>query len=369
MTQTVTKLQCAALVMTTILPTAVLILPKTVMNSVAQDAWISLLVSTLGGVVAAFALGRFAAGTKGGVPFQKGLGESTGRVLAALAGLALAAYYFSIASTALHEFITFISAEMLEYTPKIVLKGAAVLVLMYIAAKGIEPIARISVLLMLTSFPLLALSVLLTISKMTWRQIEPVGEHSWTTIALGGVTPLGWFSEVAIVLLVAPYMIRPKEAVKGAVWGVLLTGTELIVMVLQSLFVFGPNLVRSMEYSMVDLVGLIEVGNFVERVEVFFITFWMSTVFLKLGIFLFGTIHLLETTLKLPFDRSPLLLGVGLLLWADTSYNWPHDMNQDLTTGITTAMLLVCNLLFPLALAVLGRLMRANKQAEGGADA
>ena len=355
--------------MTTILPTAVLILPKTVMNSVAQDAWISLLVSTLGGVIVAFALGRFAARSKGGVPFQKGLSESTGRVLAALAGLALAAYYFSIASIALHEFITFISAEMLEYTPKIVLKGATVLVLMYIAARGIEPIARISVLLMLTSIPLLALSVLLTLSKMTWRQIEPVGEHSWTSIALGGVTPLGWFSEVAIVLLIAPYMTRPKEAAKGAVWGVLLTGAELIVMVLQSLFVFGPNLVRSMEYSMVDLVGLIEVGNFVERVEVFFITFWMSTVFLKLGIFLFGAIHLLETTLKMPFNRSPLLLGVGLLLWADTSYNWPHDMNQDLTTGITTAMLLVCNLLFPLALAVLGRLMGASKQAEGGADA
>ncbi|RUS46766.1 endospore germination permease [Cohnella sp. AR92] len=369
MTPSLTKAQCTALVVMVISPTALLIVPKTVMGYVAQDAWISLILSACAAFIAAWMLGRFAAEAKSGVPFPKWLNESSVRYLSPVAGLLLAAYYYSVASTSLHEFTTFISVEVLGTTPKIVLKGVAVLVLMYAAAKGIAPIARISFLVLAASGPLFLLSTLLLLNIMNWHKILPIADHAWNRILLGGITPLGWFSEVAIVLLLAPHMLRPKEVTSSAVWGVALVGIELTVTVLQALFVFGPNLVQSMEYSSFELVGLIEVGNFIERVEAFFFAFWMMTAFLKLSLFFYGAIHLLETTLKLPFSRSPLLVAMGMLLWLDTAFSWPHDMNQDLTTNTNTVVLLVFNLALPIALAALYWLAGGTKPSKGGSDA
>ncbi|WP_168735660.1 GerAB/ArcD/ProY family transporter [Cohnella fermenti] len=369
MSQSITKLQGTAIVLMAISPTAMLVVPKNVMNVVEQDAWMSLVLSIAVAAVAAWGLGSFASQAIGGVPYQRWLRGKAGRWVATLGGGLLAAYYYSIASVALHEFISFVSAEVLEYTPKTVLKGVVVLVLMFMAAQGIEATARICVLAMLAMAPLMLLAFVLLLGEMDWHQLLPIADHSWHSVALGGIVPFGWFSESAIILLIAPYMIRQKDAVGSAVNGVLISGSMLLFTVLQSLLVFGPRLVRSMDYAPFELFALIEVGNFFERVEVLFIVFWMATVFLKLGLFFQGAVHLLETTLRMPFRRMPLLAGIGLLLWLDSSTSWPRDMNETLTTSVTTALLFGCNLLLPLLLAALCRLHgRVERSGGDGAN-
>ncbi|MBB6696037.1 endospore germination permease [Cohnella xylanilytica] len=369
MKRNLTFYQCATMIMMIIAPTAFLIVPTATLNYASQDAWMSVLLSTAAAALLMAVLGVFARSNREGVPFLDWLAGRIGRPAAAAAGLALAVHYFATTSKALHEFIQFLSAEVMPNTPNPVLYGVTILVMIYAAAEGLETMGRICLLATLMSAPMYALSMLLLYANVHPNFMLPIGENSFREIVQGSITPFGLMSEGAAILLFAPYMAKPEQAPKAAFWGVLLVGAELLLAVLQALLVFGPNIVKDMRYPSFTLISVIEFGRFLERVDLFFVMYWTVTVFIKLSLLLFVAVHCLERTFRVRAGQPPYLFAAGLLLLLDASLTWRRDYKLHSGEYISNLALISLNVLLPLALWFACLAFRKGRRGIGGTNA
>lgn len=348
-----TLMQCVLLLTILISPTAYLVVPNFVMSLASQDAWLCILLGTLVAGAVAVWLGLFAGRNRSGHPFLDWLGARTGRTVVFAAGLAMSFHFFVTASAALNEIVNFLTVNVLPETPTPVLIGVIALVAMYAARQGIAVIARICVMVMVISLPFYAASVVLLYSKFHLANLLPIGETAPGRIAAGSLMPFGVLTEAAFILILAPFMGKPRQAPKAALWAVLLAGGELLLTVVQALALFGPNLVKSLQYPSFELIAIIELKGFLERVDMFFNMTWMLTAFLKVSLLLFGTLHCLERAIRVKESKLPVLWALGLLLTLDASVSWRQNFELRPTTFLGVTAIIGFNILIPLALWLL----------------
>lgn len=361
-----TTLQCATTIMMFISPTAFLVVPGFVMTVANQDAWMSIMAATAFGAGVAAWLGLFAASNRSGESFVDWLGGRAGKAIAFAAGLLFAYHLFVSASAALNEFVNFLSVNVLPRTPTAFLIAATTLVAMYSVSQGIENIARTCLLVTVLNAPFYLISVILLYPKMNFAHLLPIGEASAVRIAAGAFVPAGMMTEAAFILLLVPYMAKPKQAPKAAVWGVLIVGFEMLFTVVQSLSLFGPNLVRSIKYPSFELISIVQFGGFLERVDQFFIMVWILTVFLKITLLLFGAIAYLEQALRIRRGKLPFLWTIGLLIALDASVTWRQNFELQMNAVTRMIPLMGFNVLLPLGLWLTSLRPRRNaKMTEG----
>ncbi|CAM3756191.1 endospore germination permease [Cohnella lubricantis] len=363
-----TVAECMAAIIMIIMPTAYLIVPTAVLDFAAQDAWISTIAATaIGGGIAAW-LGWFAGRNGDGESFLNWLSGRSGRAIAFAGGLLLAFHFFSHASRALNEYISFLKVNVLPTTPNAVLIAVTVLLAMYAVGQGIVTIARICFLMMIATVGIYTATIVLLYSRMHFSYLQPIGEKSIGHIAAGAFTPVCWMSEAAIILLIAPFMAKPRQAPRAVIWGVLLVGFMMMFIVLEALMLFGPNVVKFLQYPSFELISVIQFGGFLERIDMYFIMFWMVTVFLKISLLLFGAVHCLEQTFRVRGGRQLILWAIGLLLTLDASFSWPENFEMEIEAFAKNVSLIIFNILVPfvLWLASYLKLGRGSKKAEEG---
>lgn len=342
--------ECVSLIVMIVVPTAYLTIPTAVTDFAAQDSWISILVATAAGVGIAACLGWFASRNRSGESFLDWLGQRAGRPFAFAAGILLAFHFFTHGSRALNEFISFVKTNVLVDTPNAVLIAVSVLLAMYAVGQGIVTIARVCNLMLIATAVVWLASIVLLYSKMHLSYLKPVGEASVGRIVAGAYMPVCWMSEAAIILLVAPFMAKPRQATRAVVRGVLLVGSMMLSIVLQVLTLFGPNIVKFLQFPSFELVSVIQFGGFLERVDLFFVMFWMVMVFLKITLLLFGTVHCLERAFRIRSGQGLLIWAIGWLLILDASLSWRENYEIGSEAFAKTISLVGFNLFVPFVL-------------------
>jgi spore germination protein KB len=347
MNQKISSLQGIFLVMSTIVPTAILTVPNHAVRFSDQDSWISIVIAVLVGLALSFILGAICRQNPG-LPFlgwlRKRLGPKTGTCI----GILLTYYYFTTTLIILREFVNFLGENVLTKTPSSILMVITVGVVLYGVSHGIEVIARINLIIVFASLLVFLVTAFLLAKEAHPGFLLPIGEHSLSKIVQGGILPTSWISEAAVLLLVAPFLNDPGAARKVGISGVVGAGAELALFVVAAVSILGPKIVSHLSFPTFNMIGIIQVGRFLERVDIVFISIWICMVYIKLSIFMFGAFHCFVETFRIR-SVKPLLFALGLLAVLSSLYTWPKATHLNyFNTYAVAPFLLSFNVILPL---------------------
>ncbi|CAH1216270.1 Spore germination protein YndE [Paenibacillus auburnensis] len=351
--------QAAMLVINTILPTATVVLPVIISNYAEQDAPLSILLSTVAGLIVAAIVGT-AIRVSNGAPFLTWVGERSSPIVATVLGLFMLQFYLDTTATILREFVNFIKDNVLLNTPVTVLVILILLITIYMVRQGIESIARVnSIVILLYGFfaPLFLFGI---IHEMNVHHLLPMFDHSLASLTLASITPTTWMSEVAVLLFLAPYLKDPQKARIAGWVGLLFVAVLMLFSLVTALMVFGPEFIKLSAYPGFSAAGVVHFGRFFEKLDILFISYWVLSIYLKFSIFLFVTIECFKQTFRVSSSR-PFIGALGLVIALECLFNWQNidKLNLYNKEGRFLTFFLF-NVLVPLAAIMLHRIQRAR---------
>ncbi|WP_027086799.1 GerAB/ArcD/ProY family transporter [Cohnella panacarvi] len=362
--QQITAFQATILLVHTITPTAMLVIPSIAIETADQNAWMSILAAWACGIGFILMYSRITRDNPG-VPFLKFIEERLGRAVSVIVGILLAHYYFSTLSVIIRELIDFLSDAVLMRTPLLVIGGVAVAVAAYSAIHGLEVVARVGILVFGVSGFLFFLHILLLVDHLHFKYLAPIGEVSVNHIAGGSLPAIGWFSESSVLLLMAPYVSRQAAIRTIGLWGMSLSAMFLLITVIVAILVFGPSLPGMLAYPTAAVAETIDY-DFVERMDVLFIFSWMATVYLKICVFFFGTVHCFRTVFRAK-HRKPFYVAFGLLALLTALYTWESNVKlSEYQRYAIVPFKLSMNVVLPFMLLLALWIMKRLKPRAGG---
>lgn len=268
-----------------IMATVILFVPAITAQEAGVSAWmVPLLVPTFAGYLAVWAackLGERFPGLTLVQYVELLLGKLAGKLLGCLYIL----FLFILNVLVIREFTAFFSITMMPKTPILVLNLTVVLVGGYAALQGIEVIGRMTQFVL----PIFILSFLLLISlvipDIDLGFLQPLFGEGLMPIVKSSVVPASWYGEIGILVLLLPMVNKPEEVKRKGLISLLAVAGFLTVDTLVTQAVFGPEQTASLMFPFYDVAQFIEIGNFVQRMEILIATLWITGIMVKVALF------------------------------------------------------------------------------------
>lgn len=315
------------LIMAFLIGTSTLIMP---VGPAKQDAWISYLLTGALGVSAAYfytSLGlRFPKET----PFQYAP-RILGKVLGTFFNILFLWYAFHLAALLLLYFSELYVIAIMVTTPLIVFIGIMAMLAAWAVRSGLETLARLAELLtpfLIATIIMLNILTLVTPELPRWENLFPILAEGVVPIIRGVLPAFAFpFGETVFFLVFIPFLTSPRKSHRPFTLAVILINLLLTSVLIRNIIVLGPFEASRVNFPSLTTIQLINIGDFLQRMDPLIIFIWTFGVFLKLTVvfyvFTLGTSQILG--LK---DYRPLVLPTGLLLtfFAPTVYENFHQM-------------------------------------------
>lgn len=279
----------------------------------AQDAWIAILVGGGGGLAVAWLYTSLASR----FPGQTLIGYSKtllGPWLGGLVGLLYIWYGLHLGALVTRNFGEFLVTTILPTTPISVFILTLMLLCAYGVRHGLEPLARASQVMggVILIQVLLVSGLLLKDMRLT--NLRPVLEKGPVPVLQGAFTLLGFpFGETVLFALILPF-VRPAFAVKRTVMTTMgCTAIFLAAVHAGNLAVLGPHLTGTSRFPSLAAVGMIDIADFLTRLDVLVVSSWIVTGFMKVAICLYVTAVGVAEWAGVP-DYTPLVLPLGVIM-------------------------------------------------------
>lgn len=352
--------QTIMLIVNTILPTATVVLPVIIGTYAEQDSPLAVLLATVIGILVALIVGTIIRASQG-APFLDWVGRKTSPVVAFILGLLMLQYYVDVTATILREFVNFIKDNVLFNTPVMLIAVLILLITIYMVRSGIEPIARVNSIVIMLYVIYLPIYMFGLNHEMNVHRLLPMFDHSAASITLASITPGTWMSEVAILLFLAPYLKKPQLARYLGLMGIACVAFLLLFSMVSALLVFGPQYIKISAYPGFATVGVVQIGKFIENLDMFFISFWVLSLYMKFAIFLFATTECFKQTFKVKTSR-PFIGALGLLIMLEGLYTWESSAKLNVYNAEGRFLVFfLFNLLVPLGAMALTRVRGKSK--------
>jgi spore germination protein KB len=300
-----------------LLVTAVAIQDSTSINRLltplaGRDLWISILLAVPPGFAGVLVLLALA-------------GRHRGRDLAALlrdllgplaypVALAYAALFLAAAAESGAEF-TALSHLVFISTPPSAFEAPLVLAAAYASYLGVEVLARVNSLLLLgVSVPLGVILLFLFAGQEHLVYLLPVLARGLPRVLAGARLVLGTLGEFVLLLVLLPLTERPRAAARASLWALAIACATALGHNLGPLLVFG-DAARRFTWPLFEQVDAIDVGRFLERLDVVAIWLWVHGIWLEVALFLHAAALTLANLFGLRSHR-PLVGPLAALIFA-----------------------------------------------------
>lgn len=275
-------------------------------------AWQVALVATGSGMLLLLPMGALASRFPGRGLAEIGL-EAAGPFLGPLFTLLVTAWLLATAALTLRNFTETFLTSILPDTPPSVLIVVAAGCAAFASYKGLEAIARASIILL----PLIAggalLVLLFSLPRVDLNLLFPFWGQGLMPTLTGGLYYSGVVAEV-IFLLAVGYAFRDGSALRSSgLLGTLFFGLSAAVTVGVLVAVFGAPTARENPFPLFNLARLVYLGRFLQRTEALVVMFWFFADIVRLSLLLHAATISMGGALRLPFYR-PLLFPLVMIL-------------------------------------------------------
>ncbi len=309
------------LLVTVVLPTAVLFIPALTIKEAGASAWIS------GGVVATFwgILVVWIASTLGERFPGMTLVDYSGQIIGKFGGKMIGAYYIFVLvhgiAVITRQFGEFLVTAFMPETPIIVFHIFLIALAASAVRNGVEVIARMNHFVVSLMFFSVLFIFSLVFGEWNFNNLLPILEEGIGPVIKGAFIPMSWRGQTVLLLIFMPYLNNYREARPAAYKAVVMLGIILAAEIIICLAVFG-QLAANYVFPAHALASYISVGGFIERVEAFILALWVAGITMKVSIWYYSATVLMARTLNLQ-DYKPLVLplGVIMLTWSMTLFD------------------------------------------------
>jgi spore germination protein KB len=208
--------------------------------------------------------------------------------------------------------------------PTAVLCFCLLLAIIYVVTKGVEVMSRLFTLFFVI-FVLLYLTMMVAniiINKPDIGFLFPILEEGFKPV----ITPalkMSYaipFGELFVMLILFQYVKDKKKKQKSALAGVIFGGLALLVITFQSITIFGPGAMTFGLNPSVELAALIDVKNFIQRLDIVLVNILSFHTFVKVSIMLFAGQLLLNHVFKVQQKQWVSLIFMCLVVFIGVSF-------------------------------------------------
>ncbi|WP_088224688.1 endospore germination permease [Desulfosporosinus sp. FKB] len=246
-------------------------------------------------------------------------------------------YFFHGLSLFLYEWSAFLTTAVMPETPVLFVLLFLFAFCAYAVLKGIEVISRFAEFLAPLVFGGILVISLLLAKDMDLKVFMPFMEKSMISIGMGGFAIALKTSEIVVLAMLLPHLKSKKEKAKL----VLISSYSLIALLwlittVTVLGTLGLDLSKMLQFPYFSAVRLVNIGDFIERIESIHLSIWILSGYLKtilyFYIILIGLSHLVGIKDYRPLVISTLtvLLPVSLSVQSNIS-----DLNDFLSYPIS----------------------------------
>ncbi|MFS0555871.1 GerAB/ArcD/ProY family transporter [Brevibacillus sp. 179-C9.3 HS] len=347
---------------------SVLVLPGMAAGLAKQDAWISVLIGLVAGllnIVLLIAVGKLYPNQS----FFTFVDQTIGRVPGTIVTLSFISYTLFSAGAHVMEIGDFVETHLLITTPRFAIQLLFIIVIMFGVRLGLQTVAKSAEIYFAWFFFFFILLMLFLLPQAEVSRIQPVFENGWKPILQGSAAATAFpYSELVIFMAVLPFVSPIQKRMRSFLMGTLLGGVVLFIIMLMCILVLGADQTARHYYPTYVLVKQLKLGDFIQRLEAIIAVIWFIAVSVKITLyFLFfhlGICHVFRiqnfSVLILPYTIllmvmstifSPNIVVFGNII----SKYWPF---YDFTYSFGVPLLLLC------AYTIRKRWLDQNRRAE-----
>ncbi|NGY89726.1 GerAB/ArcD/ProY family transporter [Bacillus megaterium] len=300
-----------------------------------QDAWLAILLGMLGSFVLFLVYHKLYTYYPNLFPteyMQKILGKVVGTVLAFVYIL----YFMHDAARVLRDFGEMLLTFAYPDTPLFIANALLMLVIVYTVRKGIDVIARSGELLFIFMYVLAVAGFILIVSSglIEVKNLQPVLEEGLLPSVKVALSETLYFpfTEAIVFTMILPYLNDSKKAKVTMLCATGLSGINLVITMLINISVLGVNLTARSQFPLLSTVASIQVADFLERLDVFFMLAMVIGIFFKVTILFYaatiGTANLFK--IKAPSMLAYPLGIVILFLSITIASNFQEHLHEGL---------------------------------------
>jgi len=257
-------------------------------------------------------------------------------------------------STILRELGEFLTAAPYPETPMMVFIVTTSLFAAYAVYNGLETICRVGEIITPLILTSLILVFIMVAKDVDISCLTPVLEGGIIPVIYGGIVISARTTFSLFLWMLAPYINNPEKIGSSIVLLFLVLAILFVPTTVTTIGVFGLEQAKNLDFPFYHLVRIISIGNFFERIDALFVSFWVLGMFLHTAIHYYLTVLSAAQLLKLR-DYRPIILAMGTIiiniciLQADSM----AELNEFLSYEILTWYYLFSTFLLPLILLIL----------------
>ncbi|PAB56347.1 GerAB/ArcD/ProY family transporter [Anaeromicrobium sediminis] len=282
-----------------------------------QDAWLAIILGMVSGLLL-FLIYGYIFYQYPNLPLTSCIQKILGRYLGTLLAFSYILYFIYIASRVLRDFGELIVTTTLDGTPLIIVNLLIILVVAYGSYLGLEVLARAGEILFMFMIVLVLLFVsFLFISNLPKiENLQPFLQDGLKPV-LTTVFPLTLtfpFGEMIVFNMFLPYLNKPKEGIKTGLHAMILSGILLSAVIALNISVLGVHNAANATFPSYKSIQKINIGNFIQRLDIIGIITLIIGGFFKIGIFSYGAVIGLADLFKVK-KHDKLVYAVSIVVF------------------------------------------------------
>lgn len=289
--------------------TSSIIIPGLVAFSAKQNSWLALVIATiviLGGGMLNLALASQFPGQTVVQYAQVLLGPWLGK----LVGLVYASAFLYLIGTCLHFITRLFKISIMPDTPLWPFVMGLILVAIFYAWLGLEPIARANEIVLPVIFGIILVVMLFAIPDGKLYQGLPVMQLNWPKLFEGAFPAAACMSEAFYILMLAPALNQPDKLKSSTVKGILLTGLSLAIMTQFVIFILGSFRTAAYIFPFLRITAEMIIWDVFESLEPLIICVWVMINIVKMGTFSYLFALSIAQTFNLKSYRKFLVIAL-----------------------------------------------------------
>jgi spore germination protein KB len=333
--------------------TSILIIPSNLAKEVKQDAWIVSIIGTGIGLLVIWLFTTIAMWFPKLTYTQineKIFGKILGKMISILFVLMTILYVSALLA---HAGI-FLITQMYPKTPMVFLNIMMALIMVMAVRLGLETIARSAEILIFVFFFLFILLTLTISPQIDLVNLEPFFQTKISSLFRSsiGLVAVSSISAIVLFMIFPAFVNEVKKARKNLFIGNLIGGLVIVIFTLLCIFVLGSNTTARQVYPTYALAKVINIGDFITRIEAGMASLWILGLFFKMVIYFYAAIFGLTQILNLK-DYRPLSYPLGIIVVVLSLIIFPNIAYQDtFDAKVAIPLSLVIGLFFPLLLCL-----------------
>lgn len=215
--------------------------------------------------------------------------EVLGKIFSKIIILLFTLYFFYLGALVIRNVTEFVQIVSFPETPQFFIAFSIGLLSIYMVKSSIEVLGRLAELLLYLIIFISICTVFLSISKMELINIKPMLYDGWKPVLESGFSLFAFpFAETVIFTVVLGSLKQNSNPYKVYIGGLIIGGAFILIISIRNILILGISSILSHYFPSYSAVSLIEIGDFLERIETIAVIVFILSSFVKISICLFS---------------------------------------------------------------------------------